>query len=88
MVTSTDFNKEQSINPETGLMRYKYKIVSRIRRLLINAISDMSHYLEGDQIPKSTNALELFFGHLKDNISIHKGMIQQPKELHQMICTS
>ena len=73
-VTYADFIKEQSINPETGLMWYKHKMVRRVRRLLINAIPDMFHYLEDDQIPKSTNALESFFGHLKDNISIHRGM--------------
>jgi len=73
-VTYADFIKEQSINPETGFMWYKHKMVRRVRRLLINAIPDMFHYLEDDQIPKSTNALESFFGHLKDNLSIHRGM--------------
>jgi hypothetical protein len=73
-VTYADFIKEQSINPETGLMWYKQKMGRRVRRILINAIPDMSHYLEDDQIPKSTNALESFFGHLKDNINIHRGM--------------
>ena len=26
------------------------------------------------RIPKTTNALESFFGHLKDNVSLHRGM--------------
>lgn len=30
-------------------------------------------YLE-NYIPKTTNALESFFGHLKENITLHRGM--------------
>jgi len=74
MVTSTDFNKEQNINPETGLMWHKHKMVRRVRRLLINAIYDLFHNPEDDQILKSTNVPESFFGHLKENKSINRGM--------------
>jgi len=57
-----------------SITQQMHKMIRRVRRLLINAISDMFHYLEDEQIPKSTNALESFFGHLKDNLSIHRGM--------------
>jgi hypothetical protein len=73
-VTYANFIKELSINPLTGHIWYKHKMIRRVRRLLINAIPDMFHYLEDCEIPKSTNALESFFGHLKDNLSIHRGM--------------
>ena len=69
-----DFIRELSINPNTGLTWYKHKMLRRVRRLLINAIPNMFHFLEDRQIPKSTNALESFFGHLKDNLSVHRGL--------------
>ena len=69
-----DFIKELSINPNTGQVWYKHKMLRRVRRLLINAFQNMFHYLQDPQIPKSTNALESFFGHLKDNLSIHRGL--------------
>jgi hypothetical protein len=69
-----EFIKELSVNPFNGHVWYKHKMLRRVRRLLINAFPDMFHYLQDPQIPKSTNALESFFGHLKDNLSIHRGL--------------
>jgi transposase-like protein len=68
------FINEVSINPLNGHIWYKHKMLRRVRRLLINAFPNMFHFLEDKQIPKSTNALESFFGHLKDNLSIHRGL--------------
>jgi len=34
----------------------------------------MFHYLDNPRIPKSTNGLESFFGHLKSNLTIHRGL--------------
>lgn len=69
-----DFIQEKSINPLTGRIWYKHKMIRRVRRLLINAFPNMFHYLQDKQIPKSTNALESFFGHLKNNLSFHRGL--------------
>ena len=54
--------------------RYRHVFLRKARRMLINAFSDMFHYIDNPQIPKSTNGLESFFGHLKDNLSIHRGL--------------
>jgi len=75
-----DFIKETSINPETGKIWYKHRMIRRVRHLLINALPNMFHYLEDDKIPKSTNALESFFGHLKDNLSIHRGLTKKNRK--------
>jgi hypothetical protein len=37
----------------------------------------MFHYLENPDIPKTTNGLESFFGHLKQNISLHRGLSKE-----------
>ena len=54
--------------------RYTHTYLRKARRMLINAFSDMFHYIDNPEIPKSTNALESYFGHLKDNLSIHRGL--------------
>lgn len=38
------------------------------------ALPDMFHFIYNQRIPKTTNALESFFGHLKENISLHRGL--------------
>jgi hypothetical protein len=74
------FIKETSINPKTGKTWYTHKMIRRVRHLLISALPDMFHYLEDDKIPKNTNALESFFGHLKDNLSIHRGLTKKNRK--------
>ena len=69
-----DFIKEKSFNPLTNRAWYTHKMVRRVRYLLIRAFPDMFHYIDNPKIHKSTNALESFFGHLKDNLSIHRGL--------------
>lgn len=73
-ITHHEFIKARSINPQTGRSWFTHKMVRRVRHVLIRAFPDMFHYLDDPAIPKSTNALESFFGHLKDNLSIHRGL--------------
>ncbi|MBI3232735.1 MAG: transposase [Bacteroidetes bacterium] len=68
------FINEKSVNTITGRTWYTHKMIRRVRYLLIHAFPDMFHYLDNAKIPKSTNALESFFGHLKDNLNIHRGL--------------
>ena len=35
---------------------------------------NMFQYLSNSKIPKTSNGIESFFGHLKDNLSIHRGL--------------
>jgi len=41
------------------------------------ALPDLFHYLDNPNIPKSTNSLEAFFGHLKTNLRIHRGLSKE-----------
>ena len=48
-----------------------------VRRSFIvikKALPNMFLYLKDDKIPNSTNSLESFFGHLKGNLNIHRGL--------------
>jgi hypothetical protein len=56
---------------------YKHKMVRRSFMVIKRALPNMFHYLDNPRIPKTTNGLESFFGHLKDNLSIHRGLSRQ-----------
>jgi len=65
---------EKKINHETGRWWYRHKNLRRTAIMIKKAISSMFHFLDNPSIPKSTNNLESFFGHLKDTLSIHRGL--------------
>jgi len=69
-----NFIKEKSVNPLTGRFWYTHKMARRSFMTIKKALPDMFQYLENPKIPKSTNGLESFFGHLKGNLNIHRGL--------------
>ena len=68
------FINQKSYNNETGRYWYKHKMVKRSFTVIKRALPAMFHYLDNPRIPKSTNGLESFFGHLKGNLNIHRGL--------------
>lgn len=48
--------------------------IKRARSMLIKAIPNMFHYLENNNIPKSTNGLEGYFSRLKGRYRQHRGL--------------
>ncbi|MBK8483129.1 MAG: transposase [Saprospiraceae bacterium] len=65
---------EQQINQDTGRKWYRHKDLRRTAIMIRKAIPNMFHYLDNPQIPNNTNSIESFFGHLKDTLSIHRGL--------------
>jgi len=74
-----DFINQKTVNLETGRYWHTHKLVRRSYVTIKNALPDMFHYLDNQRIPKSTNGLESFFGHLKDHIRIHRGLSKKHK---------
>jgi hypothetical protein len=68
------FVNEKSYSQETGRFWYTHKMVRRSFVVISKALPNMFLYLQNERIPKSTNGLESFFGHLKGNLSIHRGL--------------
>jgi AraC-like DNA-binding protein len=68
-----DYIKEKSY-AQTGRYWYKHKLLRRSFTVIRRALPDMFPYLDNDRIPKSTNGLESFFGHLKSHITVHRGL--------------
>jgi transposase-like protein len=65
---------EKKKNLETGRWWYRHKNLRRSAVMIKKAIPNMFHFLDNPAIPKSTNNIESFFGHLKDTLSIHRGL--------------
>jgi len=68
------FVNEQVVHPETGKKWYRHKLLHQTASMIIRARPNLFQYLDNPAVPKSTNALESFFGHLKDALSIHRGL--------------
>ena len=70
---------ETSVSRETGRHWYKHKMLRKVRTLLVKAVPNMFHYLDDPSIPYTTNRLESFFGHLKDKLTLHRGLRPKAK---------
>ncbi len=68
------FVDQKTRNNRTGRWWYTHKNLKRTVTLIQRAMPNLFHYLDDDKIPKSTNGIESYFGHLKDNLSIHRGL--------------
>ncbi|MDP1747729.1 MAG: transposase [Bacteroidota bacterium] len=68
------FINEKSYNLQTGRYWYKHKQVRRSFTTIKRALPNMFQYLKNERIPKTTNGLESFFGHLKSHLVVHRGL--------------
>lgn len=68
------FIHEKSLNPLSGRYWYKHKMIRRVRTLLQRAWLNLFCYLENDAIPRTTNAIEGYFSHLKNHLNVHRGL--------------
>lgn len=75
-----EFLDQKSYNFDTGRYWYTHKMVRRSFTVIKKALPDMFHYLDNDRIPKSTNGLKSFFGHLKSHITLHRGLSKEHRK--------
>jgi len=68
------FINEKSYSIDTKRYWFKHKLVRRAFVHIKNALPNMFQYLFNDRVPKSTNGLESFFGHLKSHLLLHRGL--------------
>jgi AraC-like DNA-binding protein len=68
------FINEQSFNEETGRMWYTHKHLRAACSHIINAVPHLFAYINDPEIPKTTNELEGYFMHLKEKLTLHKGL--------------
>lgn len=80
----SDYINEKSYNFETGRYWYTHKMVRRSFMTIKRALPNMFHYLENPRIPKSTNSIESFFGHMKGHLNIHRGLSYKHRKQYLM----
>jgi transposase-like protein len=68
------FINEQSISETTGRLWYTHKNLRASCSHIINAIPHLFSYINDSEIPKTTNELEGYFTHLKEKLTLHKGL--------------
>lgn len=73
--THKDFVNHKTIKQDTNRYWFTHKSVRKAFIHIKRALPYMFCYLDNPRIPKTTNGLESFFGHLKQNISIHRGLL-------------
>jgi uncharacterized C2H2 Zn-finger protein len=65
---------QKTFKEDTNRYWFTHKMVRRSFVHIRRALPNMFHYLDNPNIPSNTNSLESFFGHLKQNISLHRGL--------------
>jgi hypothetical protein len=74
------FINQKSVNENTGTWWYTHKHLHQAATHLINAIPNLFSYLNDKQIPSSTNQIEGYFAHLKEKLTLHRGLRFETKK--------
>jgi hypothetical protein len=74
------FLEEKSFNEQSGRWWYTHKNLHLASSHLINAIPNMFCYLNDASIPYTTNQLEGYFTHLKEKLTLHRGLRFESKK--------
>ena len=74
------FINQKSVNEKTGAWWYTHKHLHQAATHLINAIPNLFSYLNDEQIPSSTNQIEGYFAHLKEKLTLHRGLRFEAKK--------
>lgn len=68
------FIEEKGIHLPTNRWWYKHRQIRRCAVLIKVALPNMFHFITHKNIPKSTNGIDSYFGHLKLNLNVHRGL--------------
>lgn len=76
------FLKQKSYSFEKKNWWYTHRGLRKTRRMIINALPDMWHYLDDPKIPKDTNGLEGRWSSLKGHHRQHRGLSMERKAIY------
>ncbi len=71
---NAEYACEKAINPNTG---QSYFVRDNLRKAYIHlkrALPKLFTYIDCPGVPKTTNSIEAFFGHIKDHLRLHRGL--------------
>lgn len=63
-----EFINERSYDEQTSRWWYTHKLLRRSASHIMRALPDMFSFTRLENIPKTSNSIEAFFGHLKDHL--------------------
>ena len=69
-----NFINEKSYDEKKNRWWYTHKMLHRSATHIIRAIPNMFNYTRYKNVPKTSNSIESFFGHLKDHLRLHRGL--------------
>jgi hypothetical protein len=72
--------EEKVLHKPTGRWWFKHRQLRRSAIMVKKALADMFHFIGDRNIPKSTNGLDSYFGHLKLNLNVHRGLSKKHRE--------
>ncbi len=72
--------EEKVYRKQSGRWWYKHRNLRRSAIAIKNAIPDLFQFIQTPAIPKSTNGIDSYFGHLKTNLKIHRGLSASNKK--------
>jgi DNA-directed RNA polymerase subunit F len=75
-----DFINEITLNEDTKRWWFKHRNLHLACTHLINAIPNMFAYLNDPSIPYSSNEIEGYFSHLKEKVTLHRGLSFENKK--------
>ena len=68
---------DKTVSESSHTEWFTHKMVRKAYVHIRRALPDMFRFLDNPRIPKTTNALESYFEHLKENISLHRELSQK-----------
>ena len=72
--------EEKVLHKPTARWWYKHRPLRRSAVMVKRALADMFHFIGDKKIPKTTNGLDSYFGHLKLNLNVHRGLSKQNRK--------
>lgn len=75
-----DFLNEKTTSLETGVSEFTHKDLRQAVMSLVKFLPYLFTYENDKDIPRTSNSLEGHFSHIKDILSIHRGMSRPLKE--------
>lgn len=72
--------EEKVLHRPTGRWWYKHQPLRRSAVMVKKAFADMFHFIGDNKIPKTTNGLDSYFGHLKLNLNVHRGLSKRNRQ--------
>ena len=75
-----DYVRRKSSVFVSGIEWKEHRMVCKSYTQLRRALPNMFNFVDSPDIPRTTSALEAFFGQLKENISLHRGLSRRHSE--------